>query len=482
MMPYGRDHEPPPDWELPENVTRIPIRTEGDQHRGQLRMAYWFAQLFGDRFMHVYGLDWLYWTGKRWAEDQQGKAKNAVILTLQRALAQSVNGDKELRADVRKSETASGIRGVLDIAAALPPLAFTAEHLDSHAHLLNTQSGVLDLNTGELVPHDPALRLTKITTASYQPGAVVDEASTWRTFLQQALPDPEVRAYFQRLIGLSLLGCVRENILPIVTGSGGNGKGVAYSAILHALGGYAYAAENDLFTSAKANANAASPALMGLRGMRLVVVSETERDQPLAAALMKLITGGDPIRARPLYGRPVTFEPSHSALMVTNFLPKVAGDDAAIWRRLRIVPFDVSFRDRPDTGLGERLRSESDDVLAWAVQGWLDYQRIGLAEPVSVLVATRDYRKNSDAIQKFIGEICTTGPHVHVGHRELHNAWRTWCADTGELPGTEKAFAVAVEEHGYPGRRTKIGRRYGGLALPADEDSNEPAEQELDLG
>lgn len=258
---------------------------------------------------------------------------------------------------------------------------------------------------------------------------------------------------------------MRENILPIATGSGGNGKGVAYTAVLHAMGNYAYAAENDLFTSAKANANAASPALMGLRGMRLVVVSETERDQPLAEALMKLITGGDPITARPLYGKPVTFIPSHLALLVTNSLPRVRGDDEAIWRRLRVVPFEVSFRDRPDTGLGQRLRGEADQVLAWAVQGWIEYQRIGLAEPESVKVATGAYRRNSDAIARFIDEMCIAAPHVHVGHRELLSAWRAWCADTGELPGSDREFGRAIEDRGYPPRKTNTGKRYGGIAL-----------------
>jgi putative DNA primase/helicase len=472
MMGYGTDYDPPPGWELlPGNVTKLPVPAKGEQHRGQVRLAYRFAAAFGHQFMHVHGIGWFYWDGKRWAEDQSGRAKLGVIETFRIALADSL-ADRTLREDVHKSETAAGISGVLDIAAALEPFAFTPDQLDPDPLLLNTRSGVLDLRTGDLHQHRPDLLCTKITTGSYLP--ISDPAGGWQTFLSQALPAPEVRAYFQRLIGLSLLGAVRENILPIATGSGGNGKGVAYTAILHAFGGYAYAAEPDLFTSAKANANAASPALMGLRGMRLVVVSETERDQPLAEALMKTITGGDPIRARPLYGKPITFQPSHLALMVTNHLPRVSGDDAAIWRRLRVVPFDVSFRDHPDTGLGERLRTESDAVLSWAVAGWFDYQSNGLAEPESVRIATGDYRKASDTLQRFIGDVCTLGANVHVGHRELHTAWRGWCADTGELPGTEREFAKAIERHGYLPRKTATGKRYAGLALTTDAEETTP--------
>jgi putative DNA primase/helicase len=464
MIEYGRDYESPAGWDDVVKTLRS-VPAEAEKHRGQVRIAYRLAARHADDLMYVYGIGWFHWDGKRWAEDHQGKAKLAVLETLQAALAESLE-DRTLREDVRKCETASGIGGVLDIASALEPFAFTVEHLDSDPNMLNTQTGVLDLATGELLAHDPAYRCTKITHAGYSP--TVANGHTWHTFLEQALPDLEVRGYFQRLIGLALLGAVRENILPIATGSGGNGKGVAYGAVLHALGGYAYAAENDLFTSAKANANAASPALMGLRGMRLVVVSETERDQPLAEALMKIITGGDPITARPLYGKPVTFQPSHTALLVTNHLPKVSGDDEAIWRRLRVVPFNVSFRNSPDTSLGERLRGEADDILAWAIEGWRQYQARGLAEPESVRVATGDYRKSNDAVARFIDDICTLAPHVHVGHRELFSAWRSWCADTGELPGTERDFGAAIQAHGHMARRTKIGKRYGGIALLAE--------------
>ena len=457
-------------WESHYTEQNVRKLRQPEHHRGQVRIAYRLADAFAGRLMFVYGIGWMYWDGKRWAEDHQGRAKLAVLDTLKEALAESIT-DKELREDVRKCETANGIGGVLDIASALEPFAFTVEHLDSDPNLLNTQSGVLDLATGDVRPHHPSLRCTKITRAGYRE-AGRDQSSfmAWQTFLEQALPDLEIRSYFQRLIGLALLGAVRENILPIATGTGGNGKGVAYGAILHALGSYAYAAENDLFTSAKANANAASPALMGLRGMRFVVVSETEREQPLAEALMKLITGGDPITARALYSRPVTFIPSHSVLMVTNHLPRVSGDDEAIWRRLRVIPFDVSFRDHPDTSLPERLRGEADQILAWAIEGWQQYQARGLAEPDVVQVATGAYRKSSDAIAKFIGDTCVTGPHVHVGHRELHAQWKAWCSDTGELAGTERDFARAIEAHGHTPRRTNTGKRYSGLALASEDE------------
>lgn len=201
MIAYGAEHEPPPGWELPPNVTPMRPAQEPNpdlQHRGQVRIAYRLAQAFGEQLMHVHGLGWFVWDGKRWTEDNAGRTGQAVLEVFKTALAESVD-DRTLRDDVRRCETANGIRGVLEIAASLPQFARTVEELDADPAKLNTQTGVLDLATGALLPHDPALRCTKITTAAYRPGSPPD--GEWCRFLHQALPDADVRGYFQRLIG-----------------------------------------------------------------------------------------------------------------------------------------------------------------------------------------------------------------------------------------------------------------------------------------
>src|SRR5262249_33336795 len=148
---------------------------------------------------------------------------------------------------------------------------------------------------------------------------------------------------------------------------------------------------------------------MDLLGARFVVVSETEQDRRLAEATMKRLTGGDTIRARRMRQDFVEFEPSHLAVLVTNCLPKVRGDDPAVWRRIRVVPFNVVIPEADrDAELPERLEAEADAVLSWAVAGYADYCARGLSEPESVLVATDTYKKNSDAVSRFIDECCVT--------------------------------------------------------------------------
>ena len=457
-----------------------PVRQEGEidpetadsVHGGQVRLAYRLAASHSGQLMHVASIGWHHWDGTRWAVDEEAAhGYRAVLDVLRQALADSIN-DKGLRKDVARCENDTGIRGILAIAAALEQFAYTVNDLDTDSYLLNCSNGTLDLRTKALGPHDPRDRITKVTRGAYRPEQTDD---AWTEFLNTVLPDEQVRGYFQRLIGLSLLGKVVEHIFTIATGTGANGKGTAYNAILHALGDYGHVAESDLFMQAKSNPNAAAPAQMGLRGKRLIVVSETEREHRLAVALMKNLTGGDPITARPLYGRPVTFPPSHTSLMVTNFLPKVAGDDPAAWRRIRVVPFDVVIPEAERDGLlGGRLQLAADTILTWAVGGYSEYEVRGMDAPVAVTVATGDYLKASDAVARFVDECCLVNPHMFVTMGDLFERWIKWSKDDGAEEMSKRAFGVALDGHGYLAKRTGgISRRHG-LGLAADEDDEEP--------
>lgn len=441
-----------------------------ENHTGQVKFAYRLARAFEHRLIFVHGIGWHHWNGTHWAKDEDGEARRAVLDVLAKALVESL-GDKSLRRDIEKCESASGIEGVLAVASNLTELSRTVSQLDVDPYLLNTASGTVDLRTGELRAHDPHDLITKVTRAAYRRDAVGDG---WEGFLAVVLPNPEVRGYFQRLIGLSLLGKVQEHIFTIATGTGANGKGTAYNAILHALGDYGHAAESDLFMSGRSNPNGATPALMGLLGKRLVVVSETERDHRLATALMKNLTGGDPITARPLYGSPVTFEPSHTSLMVTNYLPKVAGDDPAAWRRIRVIPFDVVIPETErDPRLGDRLNLEADAILMWAIAGYRDYADHGLQAPDAVKAATDTYMKDMDAVARFIEDCCLLFPHAYAETGDLHRRWISWAVDEGAEPLSMRAFGDALTKHGHPVEKRGGRSLRTGIGLQSEEESED---------
>lgn len=183
------------------------------------------------------------------------------------------------------------------------------------------------------------------------------------------------------------------------------------------------------------------------------------------------------VKARYMRQNFVEFTPSHLAVLVTNHLPRVSGDDEAIWRRMRVVPFDVVVPEaKRDGHLGEHLELEADAVPGWAVAGWQDYVRRGqrLCEPASVQVATAAYKLDSDAVARFLDERCHRNPNVRVGVSDLFAAWQTWAQQDGADAMSTKAFGQALERHGLGPTRMSNGKRWRhGIELLADEDGPE---------
>lgn len=467
--------EPPPEVKAAYVLTHNDVVDEeiadaaiDEAHRGHARMAYRLSRLYRGKLLHVTGLGWHVWDGQRWVRDEDGASKRAVLDTLRRALADSLD-DKELRLDVRKCESSSGINGVLDIAAALEPMSAAVSHLDADPYLLNVANGTLDLRTLQLLPHDPKHRITKVCRAAYDPEAASDR---WVSFLDRVLPDAEVREFVQRLVGVGLLGLVVEHILPIFTGTGANGKSVFDKAIRYALGDYASTAEPDLFMQ---RAGAHPTGEMDLLGIRWCAVSESEKGRRLAEATMKRLTGGDTIRARRMRQDFVEFTPSHTAVLITNHLPTVSGDDKAIWRRIRVVPFNVVIPpEERDPHLDEKLQLDAEAVLSWAVHGYRDYvAREGLAEPQSVKAATNTYQVDSDAVARFLAERCIVNPSMYGTPSEFHAAWTSWAVEDGSEQLSLKALTQALNEKGFKTAKSNGRRLVRGLGLLSLDDDDD---------
>jgi len=459
------------------SVAPLNMAITDDQHSGQVRMAYRLAAEYQDKLLHVHGIGWHYWDGSRWAFDDQGCAKRAVLDVLKSAWVESfLTVDKEERkrliSDIRRCETSTALAGVLSIAAALAVFAVTARDLDASPYLLNVSNGTLNLKTMILQPHSANDRISKICRGAYRPEVT---AVNWERFLGQVLPDIEVRRFLQQVVGIGLLGAVREHILPILTGTGANGKSVFDKGIRYGLGDYAIAAEPDLFM----HRDGAHPTgEMDLRGVRWVSVSESDKDRRLAEATVKRLTGGDTVRARRMRQDFIEFDPSHTAVLITNHLPRVSGDDPAIWRRLRVVPFKVVIPEsEQDAALGEKLEGEVDGILSWMVAGLNDYLSTGgLQEPKSVRVATVAYKTTSDAVQRFIDECCVIGRpgrdgsgSIRATTTDLHLAWSRWQFQDGCEPMGLRAFGLALDARGYPNGLPSQGKRYrSGIGLKAE--------------
>jgi putative DNA primase/helicase len=419
---------------------------------------------------------WLIWNGSQWIPDSDGYVQRCMKLIardVHTALIRSGNDEKDpaIRA-AKKAESSSGVKGALTLAATEPEIAIVPEQLDAYPYFLNCRNGIVDLRTGELRGHDPALLLTKITGGSYVRGTAGPE---FAKFFERIQPSEEMRVFIRRLLGLSLEGKVTAHILPIFYGDGANGKSTLTDAVMNALGDYADAGDPDLLRARTFDAHPTGVA--DLHGRRLVLIHESDAGHRLAEGTVKRLTGGDRLKARRMREDFWSFEPSHTFVMLTNHKPIVGGTDEGIWRRLRLVPFEtvIPAAER-DENLGARLAEESDAILTWLISGYLDWYRNGLGEPAAVTEATQAYRAESDPLGRFLEERCLRMPSMHVGSSELFRNFEKWCTAEREDPGTPKAFADAMKVRGFESRKSHGTMRWLGVALAADDDGGEGGE------
>jgi putative DNA primase/helicase len=307
----------------------------------------------------------------------------------------------------------------------------------------------VNLRSGELRPHRREDLLTKIAPVEYDPDA---PAPTWQATLERVLPNSEIQAFFKRLCGYATTGDTSEHVLPMLFGTGANGKSTVLNALLEALGGYAMQSAPDLLIAKR---NSHPTELADLFGARLVASIEVEDGRRLAESLVKQLTGGDRVKARRMRQDFWEFSPTHKVFMAVNHKPIVRGTDTAIWRRIRLIPFTETIPPtEQDKRLPEKLNAELPGILAWAVEGCLEWQREGLQAPEEVRKATGEYRSEMDVLGAFLKECCRRDADATVGAQDLYKAYQMWAEENGERSEGKRKFSTQLKERGFESRRS----------------------------
>ena len=204
------------------------------------------------------------------------------------------------------------------------------------------------------------------------------------------------------------------------------------------------------------------------------MLHESDAGHRLAEGTVKRLTGGDRLKARRMREDFWSFDPSHTFVMLTNHKPGVSGTDEGIWRRLRLVPFEVSSPPADATRTWATSSPlEADAVLAWLVAGYLRLARNGLAEP-EVTEATQAYRAESDPLGRFISECCLCMPPCAP---EAPSCSRLSRSGAQPRRGSRHANGVRQRHEGQGLREPQVNGRmlWHGIGL-ADDDSGEGGE------
>ena len=400
---------------------------------------------------------WLVWDGQRWRTEDTLAATD---------LIRNVCRQTAVRADnpkvAAKLASAGTVSGVERLARADRRHAATADEWDADPWLLNTPGGVVDLKTGRQRPHERADRMTKITTAT--PGG---DCPTWRQFIDEVTGgDKELQSYLQRMVGYALTGSTQEHALFFLYGTGANGKSVFVNTLATILGDYATNAPMDTFMETRTDRHPTDMA--GLRGARFVAAIETEQGKRWAESKLKNLTGGDKISARFMRQDFFEFFPQFKLFVAGNHKPAIRNIDEAMKRRLHLIPFTITVPpERRDKNLQQKLLAERDGILAWAVQGCLDWQRHGrLDPPQRVVEATEEYFEAEDALGRWLDERCVREANAKSLTAELFNDWKQWAEAAGEFVGAQRRFSDLLITRGLEKWRNGMGvRGFQGIGL-----------------
>ena len=439
-----------------ENITKL-AQAEAKRRGGlsEDALALLFIAQHGALLQYVAAWSrWLKWDGVRWQYDDTLRVYDMIRTACREALGSKAS----------KKFDAKTVAGVERLAKSDRRVAATVDQWDQDEWALNTPAGVVDLKSGKLRAARREDYITKCTAVA--PGG---DCPQWLAFLDRVLGgDGELRLFLQRVAGYSLTGVTYEHALFFGHGAGGNGKNVFINTIAGLMGDYAAVAAMETFIASNTDHHPTD--LAGLRGARLVTASETEEGRRWAESRIKALTGGDRISARFMRQDFFEFTPHFKLFIIGNHKPSLRAVDEAMRRRMNLIPFTVTIpREERDERLSEKLKAEWPGILAWAIEGCMNWQGETLAQPEAVRTATDQYLASEDAIALWLGECCTQNGNDSAASSALFLSWRAWAERAGEFVGNQKRFTQALEDRGFVREHTRTGARFLRIAAKPQE-------------
>ncbi|MBW2595122.1 MAG: hypothetical protein JRC93_03970 [Deltaproteobacteria bacterium] len=435
------------------------------------------ASVFGEGLCYTAEWGWCFFTGRRWEIDVPYRAMEASrdialglmvsakewLETIHEELdangldANSDEGKKRLKPAMELYKHALKAQGEHGLTAMVglnkSYMIDSASTFDCDPWLLNVPTGVVDLKTGELMPHDARYRLTAMTALA--PKKM--ETPLFDAFLDTVFcGDADLIDFVQKAMGSALVGKVYTENLIIANGTGANGKSTFFSTLHHILGDYATGIDPNLFMSSKTNEQQVGMAM--LQGKRFAVAQETEEGHRLNSSMLKRLVSTDPMVAKKLYKDPHEFLPIHMLVLSTNHLPKISSTDTGTWRRIVVLPFEATIP--PEEIITDfhsiLIEREGAGILQWAIEGAVAFHAAGCdipEKPAAVVRASSEYRLTEDWLANFMGECCSVGdPNdktVFVRHNDLYRVYHQWAKNNGEFIRSSSLFGKGMLTGGW---------------------------------
>lgn len=406
---------------------------------------------------------WMYWDEYVWKWDTTGRAQE-LVKDFGRSHSYPVGGESD---DQKKSRIAwyktltspKGISDLLSLAKTDPMMTATPEQFDAGTTELNTPAGVVSLRTGEITPPNSA-KLVKRST-SVAPDASCKTVRYENLLSEAFFGHPELSDYFEAMMGITLLKGQQEQVFMYMFGKAGSGKGTLMNIAKDILGagesGYTAYVDADMFVSSRMKQHPTE--MMQFLGARMVISSEITQGQKMDTGKLKRTTGGDSITGRYMGKDYVTFDPTHTLWLMANDRLQVPHDDAGVWRRLRVLPFNFSKNENEqEGGLFERIMAEeAPGILArWIAKAGV-YLTEGLSTPSIVLDARDEYVSEQDTLQQWL-DMCAddSDGSAFTSGSALRDSYNAWSKAERITPLGIKKFTQALNDKGFSSTKKRI--------------------------
>ncbi|HIA01509.1 MAG TPA: hypothetical protein EYN66_06305 [Myxococcales bacterium] len=451
-----------------EEVPNLELFEDNDIGNGER-----FAAQHGTYTRYCYEFkSWFVWDGRCWGEDKHGSAvqlakQTARFIAAEAGLCDSVDGrDAKMKWTV-KSRSAASLRNMMAMAQSEGDIPVAAEEFDADIWLLNTESGIVDLRTGEIGPHDSSRLCTKMTSCGVDASV---RTPYFDRFMDQIFKGDKVLVrYVMQALGYSLTGSSREHLFFFAYGTGANGKGTLLNLAMDIMGEYSAATPEGMLMARMSDKHLAE--LVVLKGLRMAVGAETQEGRKLNEARMKNLTGGDPITADPKGGAYVTFNPTHTLWLLGNHKPDIAGTDNGVWRRTRLLPFDfqVPESDR-DPELGDKLAAEKEGILAKMIMASVDWYENGFVDCPAVDDATAAYKDEEDSFGLFLDEKCVQHGQAVAKKTMVRQVYLEWAKVNSVKEMSAKGMVERLRRMGFSEKRMNNARHWIGLGIHTERE------------
>jgi len=377
-----------------------------------------------------------------------------------------LQGDPVLRSTAGTHVTLSilqNLQAITLIDAAKEPPCWLDE-TENTCELVSLSNGVISIDDllatklDGIRPHSPAYFTLASLPFPLDPNA---DCPRWLSFIDEMMPDPDVRSLLQTMFGYLLVYDTTQEVFFLLEGAGANGKTVVCTVLREILG-----PSNTSAVGLEAFSAVRTFPLVATIGKKANIVEELEEVSRAAEGVLKNFVTGKPMTIERKHKDSFDLTPTARLVFATNVLPRFVDRSDGIWRRMILIPFrqQILERSKQDKRLIDphwwRSSGELPGIFLWALGGLAELRRRGcFVEPELCRAEKETYRQESNPAGTFLAEMCEVGSSLDVSSRVLYQGYNSWVVDNGFRALSATQFAKEVKRL-YPEVQLSAHPRY----------------------